>query len=69
MFIELTIAALDGRRECPPSHDDEAARLPHCARLLVVTKISAKASAAQAGGISELAQQHNNQINTGTYAV
>jgi hypothetical protein len=38
MFIELTIAALDGRRECPPSHDDEAARLPHCARLLVVEK-------------------------------
>ncbi len=38
MFIELTIAALDGRRDCPPSHDDEAARLPLCARLLVVEK-------------------------------
>lgn len=38
MFIELTIAALDGRRECPPSHDDEAARLPLRARLLVEEK-------------------------------
>lgn len=69
MFIELTIAALDGRRECPPSHDDEAARLPLRTRLLVVRKIGAQASAAQAGGISEHAQQHNNQKNTGTYAV